>query len=171
MLHIRTIVHPTDFSEAANEALQVARALARDHQAKLVLVAVPQLPPPPYKYPFPPGQTEYAADVQATRRRLDALAKSIVDIPVETAISTGPPGPAILTVASNHRADLIVMGTHGRTGVPRLLLGSVAEHVLRHAACPVLTIRPGTGGHLGHDVETGLGATRSTDLANPVRSL
>jgi nucleotide-binding universal stress UspA family protein len=142
MLRIHTILHPTDFSETAAQALELARSLARDHGATLLLVAVPPLPPPPHKYPFPPGQTEYASVVDTTRRELESLAATVTDVPVQTSVPCGLPGPSILDVAREHAVDLIVMGTHGRTGLMHLLLGSVAEYLLRHAPCPVLTVRP-----------------------------
>jgi nucleotide-binding universal stress UspA family protein len=164
MLTIRTILHPTDFSEAAERALEVAHSLARDHNARLVLLAVPPLPPPPHKYPFPPGQTEYASVVRGVRQRVHALAAGIVDVPVEHAVHVGLPGPAILAAAREHHADLIVMGTHGRTGLTRLLMGSVAEYVMRHAPCPVLAIRPGASEHLSHTEETALALSGSGQL-------
>jgi nucleotide-binding universal stress UspA family protein len=165
MLRIQTILHPTDFSEGAQPALQIAHSLARDHQAKLVLVAVPPLPPPAHKYPFPPGQTEYASVVRDTQQQLDTLAATILDIPVQHRVPCGLPGPAILATAAEHHADLIVMGTHGRTGITRWLMGSVAEYLLRHAKCPVLTIKPGTSQHLSHNEVTALAAGRPTSLS------
>jgi nucleotide-binding universal stress UspA family protein len=150
MMHINTILHPTDFSEIAAQALQVARSLARDHGAKLVLVNVPPLPPPLEHY-VPPA--EYPGGVEEAKRQLDHLAHSITDVQVEPCVHTGDPGAAILEAADQHHAELIVMGTHGRRGFSRLLMGSVAEHVVRNAHCPVLTIKPGVGELLLHDEE------------------
>jgi universal stress protein A len=147
MSPIRTILHPTDFSETANHALQIAHSLARDHQATLVLATVaPEAPLPlPQKYQYLEARKEYETLLEDARRRVDALAAAVADVPVVASVECGEPGPAILAVAEKHHADLIIMGTHGRTGVSRLLLGSVAEYVIRHAACPVLTIKPGAG--------------------------
>jgi universal stress protein A len=146
MSPIHTILHPTDFSKLADQALQVARSLARDHGAGLLLVAVPP-PPPPASETFLPD-TEYPGMVESTRRDLQAVAETITDVPVTTRVMAGAPGAVIVELAREGHADLIVMGTHGRTGLTRLLMGSVAEYVMRHAQCPVMTIKPGAGEHL-----------------------
>jgi nucleotide-binding universal stress UspA family protein len=147
MLRIQAILHPTDFSETANHALQIAHSLARDHKAKLVLVTVaPEAPLPlPQKYQYLEARKEYETLLEDARRRVDALAATITDVPVSAFVECGDPGPAILAVADKCQSDLIIMGTHGRTGVSRVLLGSVAEYVTRHAVCPVLTVKPGAG--------------------------
>jgi len=154
MMHINTILHPTDFSDIADQALQVARSLARDHGAKLVLINVPPAPPPMEHYV---PQAEFAGWVEEAERQLDRLAHSITDVPVELCVHTGDPGAAILEAADQHHAELIVMGTHGRRGFTRLLMGSVAEHVVRNAHCPVLTIKPGVGELLLHEEEPAVG--------------
>ncbi|MFO0918783.1 MAG: universal stress protein [Planctomycetaceae bacterium] len=159
MWHIRTILVPTDFSDGATQALQVARSLARDHQAKLVLMSAP-LPPPTAPEVYVPI-TDFAGLTEGCRGQLTQLAQSTPDIPVETAVSLGLPGPSIVDSASRHHADLIVMGSHGRCGLSRLLLGSVAEYVLRNASCPVLTIKPSTVDHLCHQQECSLSASGS----------
>jgi len=170
MLRIQTILHPTDFSKTADQALEVAHALARDHNAKLALIAV-VLPPPPPEAHYPDlaiATAPIPTDVlEQTRPLIASVASKITDLPVETQVLLGTPGAAIVTAAQDWKADLIVMGTHGRTGISRLLLGSVAEHVLRHAKCPVLTIKPGTSCHLSHEEETALVANRPTVLTTP----
>lgn len=140
MSPFKTIMHPTDFSAPAQQALDVARSLARAHGAKLVLVAVP-VPPLPAVESFVP-EAELQQLAEEARKQLAAMAAGITDVPVEIRVIAGEPGWALVTAAQECHADLIVMGTHGRTGLRRLLMGSVAEHVLRHAPCPVLTIRP-----------------------------
>lgn len=145
MLPIQTIVFPTDFSTTADEALEVAKALARDHQAKLVLMHAVLSVPSVEVYV---AQEELDKLKLESRGKLNALAAQIADSEVEVHVPFGDPGPSIVGVAQQVGADLIVMGTHGRTGLGRVLLGSVAEHVLRHATCPVLTIKPGTERHL-----------------------
>lgn len=145
MLQIQTILVPTDFSAGSDYALKVARSLAQDHGARLVLIAVPP-PPPPMTDEYLPS-TEYPGMIATTKRELEALGAKITDRPVVTHVIAGAPGPSIIEAAKEYQADLIVMGTHGRTGLARLLMGSVAEHVLRHAECPVLTIKPGTAQH------------------------
>jgi universal stress protein A len=151
VLQIETILHPTDFSEASEQSRDFAYALARDHGAKLILVTVVVPPSPAEAYlPELPHVAEPTTSLlqQQTQRHLTSMASSIVDVPVETEVFVGSPGPRIVEAAQQWKADLIVMGTLGRTGVSRLLLGSVAEYVLRHATCPVLTIKAGTSGHL-----------------------
>jgi len=142
LLRITTILHPTDFSEAAGEALQLARALARDHRAKIRLVAV--APPPPASLDMPIASNPMVEQLDESRRELMKLVVAITDVPVEFEVRQGSPGHEVVQAADASRADLIVMGTHGRTGFTRLVMGSVAEHVLRHARCPVLVVKPGT---------------------------
>jgi nucleotide-binding universal stress UspA family protein len=139
MLSLKTVLFPTDFSAAADQALHVALTLARDHGAKVVLLSVP--PPIPPVEGYVPDQDVEQLSREAAER-LQVLADGISSVPVETRVMVGAPGAAIVAAAKEYQADLIVMGTHGRTGLTRLLLGSVAEHVLRHAACPVLTVKP-----------------------------
>ena len=158
MLHINTILVPTDFSETAEQALHVALSLGRDHHAKLVLVAAPP-PPPPASEVYVPLH-DYDGVTEAMKRQLSELARSITALPVETRMIVGSPGQAIVAVADECQADLIVMGTHGRSGLSRLLMGSVAEHVLRHASCPVLSIKPNAAKHLQRE--------EATELAVPV---
>jgi nucleotide-binding universal stress UspA family protein len=139
MLQIRTIVHPTDFSEPSQAAWEVACALARDYNARLLIVHV-YSPPPVYApdgiaIPFP---QEEPADLRA---RLAEMRPSDQRIAYEHHLLEGDPAEKILELAQKEHADLIVMGTHGTTGLARLLVGSVAESVLRKAPCPVLTVR------------------------------
>lgn len=154
MLRIQTILVPTDFSDTATQALQVARSLAHDHHAKLVLMSAP-LPPPPSAEVYVPF-ADYAGLTEEAQRQLTALAKTIVELPVETRVMVGEAGPSVVEIAEDSRADLIVMGTHGRSGLSRLLMGSVAEYVLRHAPCPVLTIKPAAAEHMSHEEKTSL---------------
>jgi nucleotide-binding universal stress UspA family protein len=151
MLQIKTVLVPTDFSSAAEQALHVARSLARDHGAKLVLVTSPLPPPTPLpNFVYDPG-VESVGNMEHSRLELNRLAATITDLPVETQVVGGPPGPGIVQSAKGWNADLIVMGTHGRSGLSRLLMGSVAEHVVRHAACPVLTIKPAAAPAMGDE--------------------
>jgi nucleotide-binding universal stress UspA family protein len=147
MLQLKTILHPTDFSDAAQQALQLARSLARDHGAKLVLISVPP-PVTPITEAYVP-MSEMEGQLEETRRQLADLAATITDVPVEHQALYGSPGPAIVAVAEKCQADMIVMGTHGRTGLTRLVLGSVAEYVMHHAGCPVLTMKPRSAARTG----------------------
>jgi universal stress protein A len=154
MLHLQSILVPIDFSDTSLHALDVAESLAREHRAALRLfaVAVPRQPTEEVLVPLPASAFESGSPwphaEEATRQQLAPIAARIADLPVTTEVCTGLPGPSIVAAALKHNVDLIVMGTQGRSGLTRLLLGSVAEHVLRHAPCPVLTIKPGTETHL-----------------------
>lgn len=139
MLPIKTILHPTDFSKPSESALRLACALARDYEARLVLLHVVE---PPVYYgelgmtvPLPPDFHE------GLHRRLSNLVPADSGIPVETVLIEGSAPREILHVAEDQKVDLIVLGTHGRTGVARVLLGSVAESVIRHSSIPVLTVK------------------------------
>jgi nucleotide-binding universal stress UspA family protein len=139
MLPIHTILHPTDFSERSALALPVACALARDYGARLVVLHVAAPPPVAYSEGvfIPPDNL---AIIEEAKRHLDQV--PVGDgIAVERRFEEGDPVEGILRVAELSRADLIVMGTHGRTGLSRLFMGSVAEQVLRKAPCPVLTLK------------------------------
>jgi nucleotide-binding universal stress UspA family protein/pimeloyl-ACP methyl ester carboxylesterase len=137
MLPIRTVLHPTDLSAEAAPALRLACALARDYGARLILLAA--FPPPltgseAVDRTRPDGT---AGDLLAGLRRLE------VDpaVRVKYQVEEGRPADMLLAVAGDRHADLIVMGTHGRSGVRRALMGSVAEAVNRKATCPVMTVR------------------------------
>lgn len=140
MLTIRTILHPTDFSECSSYAFQVACSLARDHGARLVLVHVTSsvVITAPF-VTIPPEPVDIREQLQ---KELAALQPSEPGIQIDRHVREGDPGREILSLAQEIHADLIVMGTHGRTGLGRLLVGSVAEQVLRKAVCPVLTVKP-----------------------------
>lgn len=131
---IKKILCPIDFSPQSGAAMDYAVALARDTGAELMLLhvaepaialgeAVPQMP-----------------DTAECRRELAAV---IVDpeIRVDRRVVVGYAAEQILASASQRPVDLIVMGTHGRTGFSHLLMGSVAECVVRKASCPVLTLK------------------------------
>jgi len=139
MLPIRTILHPTDFSASANYAFQLACALARDYGARLVVTHVMPFPQigGEFGYVLPPEPTvkeELSNQLSALRPVDDAVA-------LEHRLCEGDAPAEILRLASKCKCDLIVMGTHGRAGLNRLLMGSVAEAVQRKAPCPVLTVK------------------------------
>ena len=139
MTPIRTILHATDFSELSNTAFEFASALARDYAAKLVIVHVM----PPVNFFAPDGVTVPfpVADETDARIRLMAMRPIDPSVEVEHRLLEGDAVDHILKAADECQADLIVMGTHGHTGLTRMLAGSVAENVLRKAICPVLTVR------------------------------
>src|SRR5262245_14240243 len=138
MLSLRTILHPTDFSERSDYAYRLACALARDYGARLLILHV--VPPPVTVI----GDAVWAGPVHIDFKELqDKLSKLQGPDPVrvERRLEEGNPAEEIVRVAREAPCDLIVMGTHGRRGLGRLLLGSVAEQVLRQAPCPVVTVK------------------------------
>jgi universal stress protein A len=140
MLAMKTILHPTDFSGESRPAFEAACALARAEQGRLVVLHVerPPLGSLGGATFVPPLPGEYDRD--SLWAQLQAI-QPPPGIAVEHRLEYGDPESVIPQIAQEIGADLIVMGTHGRTGLRRLLMGSVAEHVLRKAPCPVLTVR------------------------------
>ena len=137
------ILLPTDFSDHANEALRYATELAQTHAASLCLVHAYDLLP----YALPDGPIMDERQLESVRiafqKQLDQLrqaAEASGSTRVETQLLQGPASSEIVRVAGEQHFDLIVMGTHGRTGLSHLLIGSVTEKVVRRAPCPVLTI-------------------------------
>jgi nucleotide-binding universal stress UspA family protein/quercetin dioxygenase-like cupin family protein len=142
MSSIQTILHPTDFSDNSRYAFRTACSLAKDHQAGLILLHVI----PPLVAPIMPEQAPnpmVSADSQECLKRwhFDWPEPPDSSIRVERRVAEGNPPKEILRLAQALKCDVIVMGTHGRTGLDRLLTGSVAEEVLRKAVCPVLVVR------------------------------
>jgi nucleotide-binding universal stress UspA family protein len=146
MIEIRRILIPCDFSDSSRGALEHGMALARWYDAEVVVLhAVPLWPSlselPPYVNPVvlePEMREQLTADLG---RFVEPFTSRQVAVRME--IDTGDPTDVILAHAADGRADLVVMGTHGRRGFERWAIGSVTEKVLRRAACPVLTIRLG----------------------------
>jgi nucleotide-binding universal stress UspA family protein len=139
MLPIRKILHPTDFSDPSRAAFELACALARDYGAQLVVVHVVQ--PPPMYAPDGIPVSVPAEEPDATRADLLRVRPADARVKVEHRLLDGEAAEEILKSARSEGVDLIVLGTHGTTGLARLLMGSVAESVLRKAPCPVLTVR------------------------------
>lgn len=140
MLPIRTVLYATDFSPTAKYAFNLACALARDYGAKLVMLHVKPLPVygGEWGVVIPPDPEGLDEELHA---KMDALKPVSNEVVVEKHLREGEPAPHIVRLAEECHADVVVLGTHGRTGLGRLLLGSVAEEVLRKAPCPVLTIK------------------------------
>ncbi len=158
MLPIKTILHPTDFSKPSESALRLAFALARDYEARLVLLHVVE---PPVYYGELGMTVPLPSDFhESLHRRLSKLVPADSGIPVETVLIEGSAPREILHVAEEQQVDLVVLGTHGRTGVARVLLGSVAENVIRHSSIPVLTVK--TPSALDHEQEPALAAGAGT---------
>lgn len=143
MLCIRHILHPTDFSETSTHAFRLAAALAHDYGARLTVAHV--APPLPVMIageipvvPAPIDTTEY---LRGLTNQLAAIQSGYQDVGLERKLVEGDPAREILALVDTLEADLIVMGTHGRTGLARLLMGSVAEQISRKAGVPVLLIK------------------------------
>jgi nucleotide-binding universal stress UspA family protein len=140
----RCVLYATDFSRASRPAFARALDLARHHRARLVLLHI-LMPPSPFLGDELPAsfvdlQVRARREVERRLATLVGQAKK-AGIRVETELTEGVPSEEILRAARRQRADLIVMGTHGRTGLGRVFMGSVAERVLQRATCPVLTVR------------------------------
>lgn len=135
---IRVILHPTDSSDGYETVQQVARSLARDLGAKLVLLHVVPFAVFPSELAVPVDLRAYRDVMEAVREHLDG---PDLKYPVEARLGQGDAAAEILKTARELGCDLIVMGSQGRTGLDRLLLGSVAESVLARADCPVMIVR------------------------------
>jgi nucleotide-binding universal stress UspA family protein len=145
---VKRVLVPVDFSPSSRAALEYAAFLAEAFVATVVVLHVWE--PPGYVgpdtlalLPVAAGQPGWEQTRGEVMREVDAFLGKPSARPkkLEVRVEAGEPSDAILSAAANGGADLIVMGTHGRTGLSRLLLGSVAEAVLRRSGCPVLTIR------------------------------
>jgi len=143
MTSFKTIVCPVDLSASSRNALATAITLAKRFDGALTLVHVWQ--PPLYGIPEAPVAGEVIQEMSdAAERSLadwEASARSEGVQVLASRLLTGDPANEISGVARACAADLIVMGTHGRTGLKHVLLGSVAEKVVRHAPCDVLVVR------------------------------
>lgn len=152
MIDIKTILAPTDFSQHSEHAVRYACALAERLGATLhlihVLSEIVPAGPDPLLMPVMPPQF-YQENEQRAKETLEAIPKAGWCRPpaVVTAVRWGSPVDAIVDYSRELSIDLIVIATHGRTGLSHVLLGSVAERIVREAPCPVLTIRqrPGSG--------------------------
>jgi nucleotide-binding universal stress UspA family protein len=134
MSPIKTILFPTDQSECSHLAFRAASALASDLRARLIILEVVPLPVSIYG---PPSESY----LERMRMALDLLQVDDPNVRVERRVAEGGPAAAILCAAKELDCDLIVMASHGRTGVKRLAVGSVAETVIRRSPCPVLVIK------------------------------
>ena len=142
-LAFKTILVATDFSDASELALEYARVVAQRFGAGLRVLHVVETP-------MPLGSELYVPDLKTVAERAvveaqQQLAATMATISGDDVIGqvlVGHAAKKIVEYADDHDVDMIVMGTHGRSGLPHVLLGSVAEKVVRKAGCPVLTVRP-----------------------------
>lgn len=140
---LKNILVTTDFSACSEAAVKVAASLARQHQSQLILLHTipfdPMLP-----NPVEPTTLECEREQELTERAMQELRKSpaLAGIPVKTLTGGGDVLAVTRRLVSDENVDLVVLGTHGRTGFSKLLMGSVAEEAERLLCCPVLTVGP-----------------------------
>jgi nucleotide-binding universal stress UspA family protein len=143
VLTLRHLLVPIDFTETSERALGYAVELARKFEASITVMHAYQIP----VYGFPDGAYITGADLaaqisNAAQQRLDGVLESqkVSGIPMSAVLRDGVPWEEINAVATETNADLIIIGTHGRRGLARALLGSVAENVIRTTTLPVMVI-------------------------------
>ena len=147
-MEVRTILLPTDFSECAALAVPVATQFARQMGARLICLhvvepVVPAVGWTPVAEPLPlPDISERLEDSAAEELPKVSGCKDCEGLDVEEVIAHGEAAAEIVRVARERGADLIVLSSHGRTGLGRIIFGSTAESVVRHAHCPVLVVKP-----------------------------
>src|SRR5260370_20983463 len=130
MIHVQKILYPTDFSSYSNQAYFHAVAQAEVHGASLTIL-----------YVYNSAVEVAEEDRSYWRLQLESIRPSNLDIPITHVMLEGDPAGEIVRYARESGIDQIVLGTHGRTGVERLLMGSVAERVMRDAPCSVLVVK------------------------------
>lgn len=147
-MNIRTILLPTDFSECAGHAVPFAASLARMHEARIICLHIVEPVMPAVGW-SPVAESLPVTDMgeqleTAAERELPKIARQeeCAGLDIEEVIAHGEAASEIVRVAGERGADLIVISSHGRTGLGRILFGSTAEAVVRHAACPVLVVKP-----------------------------
>lgn len=175
-MSFKKILCPIDFSEGSRQAMQFAILLAKEANAELVLFHSWFVPPVAYsmEVPFPAYVVQDVAD-EAQKGLDDAVGEATrAGAKVSGVLSTGLPWSEIVSQLEKTGFDLCVIGTHGRTGLSRVLLGSVAEKVVRHAPCSVLCVRPdsevGAFKHALVPTDFSESATHALDLAAQVVS-
>lgn len=138
-MNAKRILFPTDFSHSGDAALSYATSLTKDCGGRLIIVHVQE---PPMAYG---GGEMYYGIPEPTSDELMTMLRDVKpndpDVPFEHRLATGDPADTIVRIAEEDDIDLIVLGSHGRTGLTRLLMGSVAEAIVRRAHCPVLVYK------------------------------
>ncbi len=136
----RKILFPTDLSDSSDAARELATALARDTGATLIIAHVVEPAPHSADFGFG-GQGAEAVDDAVSKEQLEKVLPTDPNVRATHCLLHGSPVQEIVKYAEDEDVDMIVIGTHGRRGLFRVLMGSVAEGVVRKADCPVLTIK------------------------------
>jgi nucleotide-binding universal stress UspA family protein len=152
MIHVKRILYPTDFSSYSTQAYFHAVALAEVHGASLTIV-----------YVYVPGLAGQFNNDDDERRhwreQLEQIRPANPAIPVHHVFLDGDPAQEIIRYATDAGIDLIVMGTHGRSGLERLVVGSVTERVMREAHCSVMAVKLPKGLHMSEKTEVALASS------------
>jgi len=145
-VQLRNILFATDFSENSLQAVQCAMAIARRYESRLIVAHVLR----PDTYQVIPQDPTVLTDWfrrEAEQQMASLLVSGVLrGVPHEVVMRQGSVWPALSEVVQDKEIDLLVVGTHGRTGIGKVMLGSTAEEVFRHADCPVLTVGPHVSG-------------------------
>jgi len=142
-MHLTRILHPTDYTDVSRPALHYAAELAHDHGAGLVILHVVEtLGLEQVSYGEAASTDQPAAYRRQLMDELHRVRPADPRVHIEYVLSEEDPVTAILRTAADLGCDLIVLGSHGLSGWKRLLVGSIAEEVVRKAACPVLVVKP-----------------------------
>lgn len=144
-ISLKNILFATDFSEASQAALPYAAAISRRYRSQLHVIHV--MSPAGYIVPSDPAagltiDAMHEAALADARERMLTVASDLNTIPCHTYVREGEVWESLSELIRTHDIDLLIVGTHGRTGVEKLVLGSKAEEILRQATCPVLTVGP-----------------------------
>ena len=142
-MNIKSILFPTDFSEYNEAALKLASTLASESKATLYIIHVHDvqgLSAAAGEFSYLDAPT-WQEQLRNAEEQLENVVPSLPGLSYERQCLTGNPVVEILKFVDDHNVDLIVMASHGRTGLPRLLMGSIAEGVMRKAPCPVLIVK------------------------------
>ncbi len=146
MFPLKKILCPIDFSEHSLTALKIADEMAKAFHAELFLVhiitPIPSVPTPPHPLVFDIPKYQDSLEINS-KKSLEDIAKNRISsgIKVHRIVALGDPSTEIIKIADENDVNLIVVATHGRTGLKHMIFGSVAEKIIRHASCPVLTKR------------------------------
>jgi nucleotide-binding universal stress UspA family protein len=149
IVSLKNILFATDFSEASQAALPYAAAIARRYDSQLHIAHI--MSPASYIIPSLPGEpvtldSIHEAARADVRQRMETLGSHLKTVPHHTYVREGDVWESLADLIQTHEIDLLVVGTHGRAGVEKLVLGSKAEEILRLAPCPVLAVGPQIAG-------------------------